>query len=396
MEFILNLATKSAGQVWLTLVHNWPYLLASVLIAVLLQVYVDTAKVSAFLNRHRGSGVLTATAAAVATPLCSCGTTAVILGMMASKMPWAPIVAFMVASPLTSPEGVVYNAGLFGWPFALAFYLASIILGLAGGGVAMVLESRGWLANQVRLAGSANASVRGSEQTAIRRPWLRLRVPAYRGGEPAVACACAAAPAPAPTAACACSVAPTPVSVPACSCAEPAVRCGCGPIEAQQELMAGCGCGTADDKQAGPQKKKVTAATLLKELYSSSARLLLMFVGFAFVGYFLNGLIPASWVSALFGGGHVYNVPLAATLGLPLYINSEASLPLVRALLDNGMSQGAALAFLIAGAGTSIGAITGALTIARWRVVALVVGMLWVGAIVSGMIFNLLLALQVF
>jgi uncharacterized membrane protein YraQ (UPF0718 family) len=57
------------------------------------------------------------------------------------------------------------------------------------------------------------------------------------------------------------------------------------------------------------------------------------------------------------------------------------------------MSQGAALAFLIAGAGTSIGAITGALTIARWRVVALVVGVLWVGAIMSGYAFNLALPL---
>ncbi len=114
-----------------------------------------------------------------------------------------------------------------------------------------------------------------------------------------------------------------------------------------------------------------------------------MFLGFAFIGYFLNGLIPASWVSALFGSGNIYNVPLAATLGLPFYINSEASLPLIRALLDNGMSHGAALAFMISGAGTSIGAIAGALTIARWRVVALVVGILWIGAILSGFAFNL-------
>jgi uncharacterized protein len=117
-----------------------------------------------------------------------------------------------------------------------------------------------------------------------------------------------------------------------------------------------------------------------------------MFLGFAFIGYFINGLIPAAWVSAIFGKGSIYSVPLAATLGLPLYVNSEASLPLVRALIDNGMSQGAALAFLITGAGTSIGAIMGALTIARWRVIGLVVGVLWVGAIVAGYLFNTLLA----
>jgi uncharacterized membrane protein YraQ (UPF0718 family) len=134
----------------------------------------------------------------------------------------------------------------------------------------------------------------------------------------------------------------------------------------------------------------------LKELVAGGKRLLAMFVGFAFIGYFLNGLIPAGWVTAVFGSGNIYNVPLAATLGLPFYINSEASLPLVKALIDNGMSQGAALAFMISGAGTSIGAITGALTIARWRVVALVVAILWVGAMLSGFIFDWMLMLKLF
>jgi len=60
------------------------------------------------------------------------------------------------------------------------------------------------------------------------------------------------------------------------------------------------------------------------------------------------------------------------------------------------MSPGAALAFLITGAGTSAGAIAGALTIARWRVIALVVGALWVGAILTGFIYNALLALHLF
>jgi uncharacterized membrane protein YraQ (UPF0718 family) len=102
-------------------------------------------------------------------------------------------------------------------------------------------------------------------------------------------------------------------------------------------------------------------------------------------------LIPATWITSLFGAGHAYSIPLAATLGLPFYINTEASLPLVRAMLESGMSQGAALAFLITGAGTSIGAIAGALTIARWRVIGIVIGTLWIGAILLGFIYNLFL-----
>jgi len=61
--------------------------------------------------------------------------------------------------------------------------------------------------------------------------------------------------------------------------------------------------------------------------------------GFAFGGDFLNGLIPTTWVTALFGNGNIYEIPLAATLGLPSYIQSEASHPLIPAMLDNGMSQ---------------------------------------------------------
>jgi uncharacterized membrane protein YraQ (UPF0718 family) len=128
----------------------------------------------------------------------------------------------------------------------------------------------------------------------------------------------------------------------------------------------------------------------MKEVWGINKRLLPLFVGFTFVGYLLNGLIPTAWITSLFGTGHAYSIPLAATLGLPFYINTEASLPLVRAMLESGMSQGAALAFLITGAGTSIGAIGGALTIARWRVIGIVIGTLWVGSVLLGVAYNLL------
>jgi uncharacterized membrane protein YraQ (UPF0718 family) len=77
-------------------------------------------------------------------------------------------------------------------------------------------------------------------------------------------------------------------------------------------------------------------------------------------------------------------VPLAALLGIPVYLTTEGSLPLVAALMQGGMGPGPALAFVITGAGTSIGAISGMLLIARRRVVALVVGLLFAGALVVG------------
>lgn len=119
-------------------------------------------------------------------------------------------------------------------------------------------------------------------------------------------------------------------------------------------------------------------------LVGNARRLALYFLAFAALGYLIIELVPTEVLTTYLGGGSVWSVPLAATLGIPVYLNGDASLPMIASLMDGGMGAGPALAFLITGAGTSIGAFSGMLVIARWRVVALVVGSLWAGAIVLG------------
>lgn len=318
MDFI-SLLQYAFGKVIETFSNNWFLLLISIVVSATLKVYIDDNAISRYLRRNTRNSILLSTGVAVGTPLCSCGTTAIMLGMMASTIPWAPIVAFLVASPLTSPQELFYSAGLFGWKFAIAFFIASIVLGLVGGAIAAFAEARGWLVNQARMSPTSS-------------PSLSLGI----GG------------------------APMSLDLP--------VLAPVAPVD----------------------KKVVTFNLWLEEMLDVSKRLLPLFIGFTFIGYLLNGIIPTAWITNLFGAGHVYSIPLAATLGLPFYINTEASLPLVRAMIDSGMSEGAALAFLITGAGTSLGAIGGALTIARWRVIGIVIGTLWVGSIVIGVIYNML------
>ena len=339
---IISLLQYTFAKVIETFSHNWYLLLISILISAALGLYIDQEAIARFLRRNTRNSVLISTGVAVGTPFCSCGTTAVVLGMMASTVPWAPIVAFLVASPLTSPQELFYSAGLFGWPFAMAFFLASILLGLLGGAIASLAEGRGWLANQARMVSPKSSSLFFG----------------IMGAPPPGAIPIAAQP------------------------AAEAAQCGCSSNRVELPVLPA--------SQAA--KPAVTFGAFTHQVFQITKRLAPLFFGFTFIGYLLNGLIPAAWITSLFGAGHAYSIPLAATLGLPFYINTEASLPLVRAMLESGMSQGAALAFLITGAGTSLGALGGALTIARWRVIAIVIGTFWAGSILLGLAYNLFVA----
>ncbi len=311
----LSLLADVATKVVATFAHNWPYLLVGILGAAAVQVYVGTDKVAGWLRRRRGAAVAGSVGAAVATPLCSCGTTAVVLSMLASTVPWAPVVAFMVASPLTSPSELFYSAGLFGWPFALVFFIGSIALGLAAGGVAAVLERLGWLRNQARFTTTCGTT-------------------------------CGTTPAPAA------SLGPGAASV----------------LEFPRSRAA-----------------RWRLPELWRALLTVSRRTLPLFFGFAALGYLVTALVPQAWINDWLGGSSPLATVVAATLGIPFYLNSDGSLPFVASLMQGGMGAGPAMAFLVTGAGTSLGAISGGLLIARWRVLALVVAMLWSGAVVLGL-----------
>lgn len=310
MTWVADLLGRVASDVWSTMAADWPYLLLSILAAAAVPVYLGTDRLSRWLSQRRWLAIGAAVTLATLTPFCSCGTTAIVLGMLATRTPWAPIVAFMVASPLTSPEELLLSAGLFGWPFALIFFAGTIALGFAAGAVTDVLERTGWLAGQAR----------------IRQP-------------------------------------------------------GC-PDEACQAPSPGCGSAAAASRTGIAARLRLAA--LARELRTSGRRLAVYFIGYSAIGYLLIELLPTGLLTGLLSGHSPASIALAAAAGVPVYITTEASLPMVAALIHGGLGLGPAMAFLVTGAGTSIGAITGALIIARTRVITLVVALLFAGALILG------------
>ena len=64
--------------------------------------------------------------------------------------------------------------------------------------------------------------------------------------------------------------------------------------------------------------------------------------------------LPADTVAGWLGGDHWWTIPASVAAGVPAYLNGYAAIPTVAALVDMGMAPGAALAFMVAGAVTSI------------------------------------------
>ena len=70
--------------------------------------------------------------------------------------------------------------------------------------------------------------------------------------------------------------------------------------------------------------------------------------------YYLRQLLPTDLLAAYVGGDSAWGIPIAALAGAPIYLDGYAALPLTRGLIDHGMSQGAAMAFLVSGSVVSI------------------------------------------
>ena len=85
--------------------------------------------------------------------------------------------------------------------------------------------------------------------------------------------------------------------------------------------------------------------------------LLYLLIG-AGIGAFIYGFLPADWVLSVAGPDNLFAIPIAALIGIPLYIRAETILPIAAVLLEKEMGAGAAAALLIGGAGMSIPEIT--------------------------------------
>lgn len=136
-------------------------------------------------------------------------------------------------------------------------------------------------------------------------------------------------------------------------------------------------------------KKSLSWPQFLKGSFRS-----LQFVGFYIIvgvllGAVVDVMIPKEWLMTAFGGPEWLGILIGALLGIPFYACGGGTIPLIDAMLDKGMSIGAALAFFIVGPATRITPLVALAAIIRPRIIGLLVFLLLCYAVVIGLIVDM-------
>lgn len=353
-----SLIIEMVTEVVKSLFHNWiPLTLALVTIAIM-TAYIKPEKLKDSLLKKPNISILGSVTAGALTPLCACGTMAVIIAMLTTTLPWGPIMAFLTSSPLMSPDGFILLAGVISLKFAIALAVASIAIGLIAGYLTHLIEAKtDYLKDQVRFAKDKQPQ----------------------------SCACG-------------SEAPVrqeqqehcnSATCPACGHVfNPPLVSTIGLPLYVNEVAAEMACtntfwGALRRIKWGEMKDAFVDLGLKK--------IIPYFALFVAVGYLINRFVPSSLIMTLFSAQNIFAVPLAAIVGLPLYVTNESSIPLINSLMAGGASGGSMLAFMITGQATSAWVIAGIATFMKRRVIGLYIAYLLVGGILMGYLYDLCL-----
>ncbi|MFS2835398.1 permease [Bacteroides uniformis] len=146
---------------------------------------------------------------------------------------------------------------------------------------------------------------------------------------------------------------------------------------------------TGENKKAWPIKRK------LQEAFVSAWNSLRPILAYLLIGVALGagiyGYMPQDFVLKIAGPDNLFAIPVAAVLGIPLYIRAETAIPIGVALMTKGMSIGTVIALVIGGAGMAIPEMTMLASIFRKKLVATIVAVIFLTAVIAGYLFNVLL-----
>ena len=160
-----------------------------------------------------------------------------------------------------------------------------------------------------------------------------------------------------------------------------------------QPSSGGCGCGPSPFSGkpvwqfwSEKQRRVVFRDTVLDNALFLGKWLLLAYM----IEALMLAYVPAEWIAQVLGGTGVWPIFLGALVGAPAYLNGYAAVPLVDALLAQGMAPGAAMSFVLAGGVSCIPAAIAVWALVKPRVFGAYLSIAFVGSLMGGIVWGII------
>tara|TARA_Y100001956_G_C4128832_1_gene192171 strand:+ start:435 stop:1520 length:1086 start_codon:yes stop_codon:yes gene_type:complete len=287
-----------------------------------LQEFLTPEKIQSILSSRNGKGYIIAALLGAITPFCSCSTIPFLKGLLRARAGFGPMMVFLFGSPLLNPVIIGLFVVTFGWKVALFYFLIAMTVSVVAG---YVLEKLGF-----------EKYVKPEAYQAVERSSCKTSCEASK---------------PTKTEANSCS-AKTACGEPTLPAAAQSTCCG---TKAEPKVEVSC-CGTDGSATATliEAKQPNRWAKIWLSTWNDFKQVFpYLMLGIA-IGSFIYGFIPTELIAEYAGAGKWYAIPVAAVIGIPLYIRAEAVIPLSAALVQKGMALGSVMALIIGSAGASL------------------------------------------
>lgn len=377
--------------------HIWPYLLVTIPIAVAVQMSGASKYISKAFKAQPLVAILLATLLGAFSPFCSCGVIPVIASLLIGGVPLAPVMSFWLASPSMDPEIFFLSAGMLGWELAVWRLLSTLVMSLLGGFLTHFLIQRGWLG--VQFIRSNQSTQTKSVVELAKSTWLwfnnismEIIDSLFPKKEQTLFVEATCCPE-------AISMTPNKIvriqptsNTPLSNSFNLSSATTAESINTDQTAPSTCGNTQTSMGGIGCDTSKKIDRSFWQRLLDETWKATTMVGKFMALAFLLTALIkfyvPSTWINEVLGNGNPYAILSAALIGIPVYSSNLTALPMVSGLMEEGMSPGVALAFLIAGPTTTLPAMAAVWGLVSRRVFILYLSISLVVAVVFGYLFS--------
>ncbi len=326
---MLNMIKEAADMfVFLAAELTILFLVISYLVGVL-QDFITPEKIQSILSSRNGKGYIISALLGSITPFCSCSTIPFLKGLLRARAGFGPMMVFLFSSPLLNPIIIGLFVVTFGIEVAVFYFLVAMVVAVVAG---YTLEKLGFE--------------------------RYVKPEAYEMANEPTSC-CDSKPAPVKQTSC-CDTQTKPVVESTSCCAETpkvaavapkleAACCGDGGANVEAKPTSCC-----DTESQAPVKEDSRWMRIWRATWKDFKQVFPYLLLGITLGAFIYGFMPADLIAQYAGAENWYAIPVAAVIGIPLYIRAEAVIPLSAALVAKGMALGSVMALIIGSAGASL------------------------------------------